>query len=187
MTVTKAHLIKSTLKATINRLIPASADFEDLLLRLQREGYKIKQGKYIFCRASDQERFTRMKTLGVDYTEEAIAVRIAGCSRPSKQPKQHDRKISLCIDIQNNIKAQENAGFAHWSKLNNLKQATRIMNFLREHGIDSYGEPESGRIAITEKRDTSVASIKETGKRIIKCSVRLGQLLVICYSMCYNI
>ena len=53
-------------KAAIDRLIPATADFEDLLLRLQREGYEIKRGKYVSCRASDQERFTRMKTLGVD-------------------------------------------------------------------------------------------------------------------------
>ena len=35
---------KAKLKATIDRLIPASADFEDLLRRLQQEGYEIKRG-----------------------------------------------------------------------------------------------------------------------------------------------
>ena len=162
---------KAKLKAAIDRLIPASADFEDLLLRLQREGYEIKRGKYISCRASDQERFTRMKTLGVDYTEEAIAARIAGRSRPSKQPKQRDGKISLLIDIQNNIKAQQNAGFAHWAKLNNLKQAARTMNFLTEHGIDSYGELESRLATLTEQRDTAHASIKEIEARIAEVSL----------------
>ena len=162
---------KAKLKVTIDRLIPASADFEDLLLRLQREGYEIKRGKYVSCRASGQERFTRMKTLGVDYTEEAITARIAGRSRPSKQPKQRDGRISLLIDIQNNIKAQENAGFAHWAKLNNLKQAAKTMNFLTEHGIDSYGELEDRLAAMTEKRDTSLASIKETEARIAELSL----------------
>ena len=162
---------KAKLKVAIDRLIPASADFEDLLLRLQREGYEIKRGKYISCQASDQERFTRMKTLGVDYTEEAIAARIAGHSRPSRQPKQRDGKISLLIDIQNNIKAQENAGFAHWAKLNNLKQAAKTMNFLTEHGIDSYGELESRLASITEKRDSAHASIKETEARIAELSL----------------
>ena len=162
---------KAKLKAAIDRLIPASADFEDLLLRLQREGYEIKRGKYVSCRASDQERFTRMKTLGADYTEETITARIAGRSRPSKQPKQRDGRISLLIDIQNNIKAQENAGFAHWAKLNNLKQAARTMNFLTEHGIDSYGELESKLAAITEKRDTAHASIKDTEARIAELSL----------------
>ena len=166
---------KAKLKAAIDRLIPASTDFEDLLLRLQREGYEVKRGKYVSCRASDQERFTRMKTLGADYTEEAITARIAGRSRPSKQPKQRDGKISLLIDIQNNIKAQENAGFAHWAKLNNLKQAARTMNFLTEHGIDSYGEMESRLAAITEKRDIAHASMKETEARIAELSLVMKQ------------
>ena len=162
---------KAKLKEAIDRLIPASADFEDLLRRLQREGYEIKRGKYVSCRASDQERFTRMKTLGVDYTEDAITARIAGRSRLSRQPKQRDGKISLLIDIQNNIKAQENAGFAHWAKLNNLKQAARTMNFLTEHGIDSYGELESRLAAVSECRDTAHASIKEIEARTAELSL----------------
>lgn len=162
---------KAKLKAAIDRLIPASADFEDLLLRLQREGYEIKRGKYVSCRASDQERFTRMKTLGVDYTEEAITARIAGRSRPSRQPKQRDGKISLLIDIQNNIKAQQNAGFAHWAKLNNLKQAARTMNFLTKHGISNYEELESRLAAVTDRRDTALASIKDTERRIAELSL----------------
>ena len=162
---------KAKLKATIDRLIPASADFEDLLRRLQQEGYEIKRGKYVSCRASDQERFTRMKTLGADYTEEAVASRIAGHSRPSRQPKQRDGKISLLIDIQDNIKAQQSAGFAHWAKLNNLKQAARTMNFLTEHGITSYGELESRLASLTERRDTAHASIKDTERRMADLSL----------------
>ena len=162
---------KAKLKAVIDRLIPTCKDFEDLLARLQREGYEIKRGKYISCRASDQERFTRMKTLGIDYTEEAITARIAGASRPSRQPKQRDGRISLLIDIQNNIKAQQSAGFTHWAKLNNLKQAARTMNFLTEHGISSYGELESRLTSLTERRDTTHTSIKDTERRMADLSL----------------
>ena len=77
---------KAKLKAAINRLIPVSSSLDDLLARLQREGYEIKRGKYVSARAPDQERFTRLKTLGADYTEEAVASRIAGGPRPSRQP-----------------------------------------------------------------------------------------------------
>ena len=162
---------KAKLKAAIDRLIPASADFEDLLCRLQREGYEIKRGKYVSCRASDQERFTRMKTLGVDYTEDAITARIAGRPRPSRQPKQREGKISLLIDIQNNIKAQENAGFAHWAKLNNLKQAARTFAWLEEHGIDNYADLESRSATVIEQRDTAHASIKEIEARTTELSL----------------
>ena len=131
---------KAKLKAVIDRLLPACSDLEELLRRLQREGYEIKRGKYISARAPDQERFTRLKTLGVDYTEEALAVRIAGRSRPSHQPKPQNGKISLLIDIQNNIKAQQSAGFTHWATIENLKRIAETSNFLTEHGIGNYEE-----------------------------------------------
>jgi len=88
---------KAKLKAAIDRLIPQVSDFEELLKRLEVEGYEIKRGKYISCRPTGQERFTRLKTLGMDYTEEAVTSRIAGGPRPSKQPMLGDQKISLLI------------------------------------------------------------------------------------------
>ena len=151
---------KAKLKAAIDRLIPSCSDFEELLGRLEREGYEIKRGKYISCRASDQERFTRMKTLGIDYTEESVTARIAGGSRPSRQPKQRDGRISLRIDIQNNLKAQQSAGFTHWAKLNNLKHAAKTMNFLTEHGIDSYALLAEKLSAITDNRNRVHTEIK---------------------------
>lgn len=158
---------KARLKAAIDRLIPVSNDLEDLLSRLQREGYEIKRGKYISCRASDQERFTRLKTLGIDYTEEAIRSRIAGGSRPSRKPKPRDDRIRLLIDIQ----SKQGAGLQHWAKLQNLKQAAKTINFITEHGIDSYEELESKLTALTDTRDRSLASIKETESRIADLSL----------------
>ena len=117
-----------------------SSSLEDLLARLQREGYEIKRGKYISARAPYQERFTRLKTLGADYTEEAVASRITGGPRPSRQPRQRSGKVSLLIDIQNNIKAQQSAGYKRWATIENLKRAAATMNFLTEHGIGSYEE-----------------------------------------------
>jgi len=69
---------KSKLKLAIDDIIPQSKDFGDFLKRLEATGHEIKRGKYISVRAPGQERFTRTKTLGVDYTEEAITKRIAG-------------------------------------------------------------------------------------------------------------
>ena len=158
---------KARLKAAIDRLIPVSNDLEDLLSRLQREGYEIKRGKYISCRASDQERFTRLKTLGVDYTEEAIRSRIDGGSRPSRKPKQRDDRIRLLIDIQ----SKQGAGLQHWAKLQNLKQAAKTVNFITEHGIGSYEELESKLASLTDTRDKALAAIKETESRIADLSL----------------
>ena len=64
----------------------------------QREKYEIKSGKYISFRAEGQERFTRSKTLGTDYTEEQIRNRIAGGKRIEFESSQ---RVSLIIDIEN--------------------------------------------------------------------------------------
>lgn len=158
---------KAKLKAAIDRLIPVCADFEDLLLRLKREGYEIKRGKYVSCQASDQERFTRLKTLGVDYTEESISARIARASRPSKKPKQRDDRIRLLMDIQ----SKQGAGLQHWAKLQNLKQAAKTLNFITEHGIDTYEELENKLAALTDQRDSALASIKAAEGRIAELAL----------------
>ena len=164
---------KAKLKAAIDRLLPACSNLEELLRRLQREGYEIKRGKYISARAPDQERFTRLKTLGMDYTEEALAARIAGRARPSRQPKQQNGKISLLIDIQNNIKAQQSAGYQRWATIENLKRAAATMNFLTEHGIGSYEELVERCDAVSIRtreilRDTEqrIADLSLLGKQI---------------------
>lgn len=162
---------KAKLKTAIDRLIPVSADMEDLLRRLQEQGYEIKRGKYISCRAPDQERFTRLKTLGADYTEEAVAARIAGSSRPSRQPKKTDKRISLLIDIQNNMKAQQSAGFKHWATIENLKQAAKTMNFITEHGIGSYEELAERCDAATAASARAKAHLRVTEQKISDLSL----------------
>ena len=71
------------------------------------------------------------------YAEEALTARIAGRPRLSRQPQQRTGKPSLLIDIQNNLKAQQSAGYKHWATIENLKRAAETLNFLTEHGIGS--------------------------------------------------
>lgn len=164
---------KAKLKAAIDRFLPACSNLEELLHRLQREGYEIKRGKYISARAPDQERFTRLKTLGVDYTEEALAARIVGRSRPSRQPKQRNGKISLLIDIQNNIKAQQSAGYRRWATIENLKRIADTSNFLTEHGIGSYEELLDRCEATTVSVARLKANLRDTGAKIDELALKI--------------
>ncbi len=84
---------KAKLKTAIDNLIPRVKDFDELLRRLQEMGYEIKQGKYISFRAAGQERFTRTKTLGAAYTEEAIKERIKGVYVAKTKTLREDKKI----------------------------------------------------------------------------------------------
>lgn len=107
-----------------------------------------------------------MKTLGVDYTEEAITARIARRSRPSRQPKQRDDRIRLLYDLQS-----KQGGLQHWAKLQNLKPAAKTFAWLEEHGIDNYADLESRSTAVMEKRDATHAAIKEIEARTAELSL----------------
>ena len=124
---------------------------------------EVKHGKYISFRAKGKERFTRGKTLGPRYTEEAIRDRI---ERRTRAPRKENRRINLLIDIQNNIKAQESKGYEHWAKLYNLKQASKTLNFLTEHNISTYEELERETEKIHASFDDVSEQIKGTEKSI---------------------
>ena len=158
---------KAKLKSTIDRLLPACTDLEYLLRRLQEEGYEIRRGKYISCRASNQERFTRLKTLGIDYTEEALAARIAGRPRPSKRPKARDGSIQRIAVIQDN----QSPGLRHWAKLQKLKEGAKTLNYLAEHGIDSYEALDNRLAELNAAVDNSLAAIKAVEARIAELNL----------------
>ena len=145
----------------------AHSSFDELLSKLQAAGYEIKPGKYISCRAPGQERFTRLKTLGADYTEEAIRERIRGKRAcPAKAPRADRGGVSLLIDIQNCIKAQESRGYEQWAKIHNLKQAAKTMNFLTEHKIEQYAELTAKIAEVTKANEQAADSLKEVEKRL---------------------
>ncbi|WP_418574961.1 hypothetical protein, partial [Hominenteromicrobium sp.] len=163
---------KGKLKIAVDALIPQVSSFKELLSKLQAAGYEIKQGKYISCRAPGQERFTRLKTLGADYTEEAIRERISGKrARAAKTPRADRGGVSLLIDIQNSIKAQESRGYEQWAKIHNLKQAAKTMNFLTEHKIEQYAELTAKIAEITAASEQAADSLKEIEKRLADMAV----------------
>ena len=157
---------KAKLKTAIDTLIPQVKDFDELLRRLQEMGYEIKQGKYISFRAAGQERFTRTKTLGAAYTEEAIKERIKGVYAAKAKTLRKDKKIRLVVDLENSIKAQQSAGYERWAKIHNLKQAAKSMNFLTENKIEYYSELESKIADIMTAHDAAAKAVKEVEQRI---------------------
>lgn len=78
--------------------------------------HEFKCGKYISCRASNQERFTRLKSLGSSYTEEAIKQRI----KTKERPFPFKKKATSYIDT-NQEKYQDNIGLKKWADKQNLK------------------------------------------------------------------
>ena len=162
---------KGKLKIAVDALIPQVSSFEELLQRLQAAGYEIKPGKYVSCRAPGQERFTRLKTLGADYTEEAVRERIAGRRTKVAKAPREQRGVSLLIDIENSIKAAQSKGYEQWAKIHNLKQAAKTMNFLTEHKIEQYADLVSRIEEMAAESGQAADALKNAEKRLADMAV----------------
>ena len=67
---------KEQILQTIDELIGSVNSLDELLQALEERRYEVKRGKYISIKAPGQQRFVRTKTLGEEYTEESLNIRI---------------------------------------------------------------------------------------------------------------
>ena len=95
---------------------------------------------------------------------------------PKAPSKNYEGRITLRIDLENNIKAQQSAGYARWAKLQNLKQAAKTINFLTEHGIEQYAELESKVAEISAANDEATAALKDVEHRLGNMAVLIKNL-----------
>ncbi len=162
---------RKKLKTAIDSAVRTSSTFDDFLLAMELEGYEIKLGKHISFRAPEQKRFVRSKSIGEDYSEEAIRRRIESESeqkefhntnivRSVQKPKQKtsyaekkpffQKRINLLVDISKNLKAQQSRGYEQALVRSNINTIVKTMNFLIEHRLttsDDFTVYEEGKQA----------------------------------------
>ena len=160
---------KQKLKQTIDRLVFTAKDYDDFLRLMQEAGYEIKTGKYISFRAEGQERFTRSKTIGENYTEERIKERIAGRTPRRNRRQTMPKGISLIGDIQDRIRLIDSKGYEHKAKLTILKEAARTLNYLTENNLLQYADLE-------KKVEDVHSSYDRTGKELKDVEARLREV-----------
>ena len=165
----KGSSYKSRLQFDIDRSIKQSVNWQDFLSKMESYGYEIKFGKHIAFRKKGQQRFTRAKTIGENYNEERIKVRILN----------KEKELGNIIDIKNIKKAKSSRGYEHWATKHNLKTAASTLIEIRDRGFNLMDELERGisRISIEKnelKREFDKLSweqkrIKEVVKHIQIC------------------
>ena len=160
---------KQKLKQTIDRLVITAKDYDDFLRLMQEAGYEIKTGKYISFRAEAQERFTRSKTIGENYTEERIKERIARRTPRRNRRQTVPKGISLIGDIQERIRLIDSKGYEYKAKLTILKEAARTLNYLTENNLLQYADLE-------KKVEDVHSSYDRTGKELKGVEARLREV-----------
>jgi len=150
---TKPPSNREKLQQIIDAALENCKDYETFISAMTAAGCEIKRGKHLAFKIPGAERFARCKSLGDDYTEEAILERLNGLRKverrqPTPTPDTAfvpfvitgQTKFGLLIDIQTKIQEGKGEGYVQWAKVYNLKQAAQTLIYLQESGIDSYDD-----------------------------------------------
>lgn len=159
---------KAKLKDAIDECIKSASSFDDFLSKMAEKNYEIKQGKFISFRAEGQERFTRSKTIGYYYQEEQIRTRIErriarklsfNAQKKIDNPYVSDKLIRNFITIDENM--EQSQGLKNWAIVQNMKNASKILNLLAEKGLESEEQLKEKIIDLYDSRLDVQDEIKE--------------------------
>ena len=123
----KGKSYKSRLQFDMDRVIQKAINWEHFLKIMEQYGYEIKFGKYIAFKQKNQQRFTRVKIIGDNYTEEKIKERI----------RNKDKEIGEFVN-------KTKYGNQDWVVHNNMQVASKILLKIRDKGFNSMEALEKG-------------------------------------------
>lgn len=123
----KGKSYKSRLQFDMDRVIQKAINWEHFLKIMEQYRYEIKFGKYIAFKQKNQQRFTRAKTIGDNYTEEKIKERI----------RNKDKEIGDFVD-------KTKYGNQDWVVHTNMQVASKILLKIRDKGFNSMEALEKG-------------------------------------------
>lgn len=134
------------------------ASFEALLELLKQAGYTIKDGKVPSLLGGNQKNFIRMDTLGENYTPEVLRAVIKGqrthIPRKRKNAISQEKKIHLAVDFESAVHSGKGPGFEKWAKRFNMKEGSKAVVYLQEHGLTTYSDLQALNEQLTHRSNT---------------------------------
>ena len=133
------------MKLVIDKTVKKAVDYDNFIDLMKRQGYEMKNDKYLSFKGIGDERFMRTDTLGTAYTEMALRKRSRGIEVPN-----HKKNIYRYKDIRmSNRKQLKYAIDDAQRKLNNYDE---FLQRLRNNEIEiKHGKYLAMRIADTQR------------------------------------
>ena len=178
---------REEIKEAINQILSEGdvKDFDELIHKLEDQGYEIKRGMHISLKGKNQKRFIRLRSLGNGYTDEDIKKILAGEMertfeenpkqefKPSRYPQKKDEhEFDLLIDIQKKLAQGKGKYYVRFAKNFNTKQVAKAVLYLKQHDIRSYD-------TLEKKVESTVATFNELSASIQKKEKRLAEIQVL--------
>lgn len=165
---------RDMLCAAIDQILTTKPkNFDEFLQQLIQLEYEVKN---LAFRKKGKERFIRLRSLGDEYSEDAIRAVISGktlhkAKNTSKQIHTQ-RDFHLLIDIHEKMAEGKSIGYERWAKKYNRKEAARTVCLLKEKGVDSYEE----LAALTEKLSARFNELSGNIKAAERRMIEIGAL-----------
>jgi len=173
---------RDKLQELIDNNISAGMVFEQFIAAMHQSGCEVKRGKYLAFKIPGADRFIRVKSIGDDYTEEALRERCLGkriIAPKVKDDNDAERKAAeytaavarkqyrptLLIDIQAKLHQAHSPGFEHYARIYNLKEVARTLIFLKGRGIGTYDELAEKTRTVTSAYNGNQERINEINSR----------------------
>jgi myo-inositol-1-phosphate synthase len=174
---TKPPSNREKLEQMIDAALENCKDYDAFIAAMIAAGCEVKRGKNLAFKIPGAERFARCKSLGADYTEEAIIERLSDNRFVALKSKTTvietfvpfvitgQTKFGLLIDIEQKIQEGKGEGYENWARIYNLKQAAKTLLYLNENGIDSYDDLVKKSAAASSDFNGRLNRIKEIETR----------------------
>lgn len=186
---------KGFLRRAITSTLEDSTSFEIFQKKLfENYGISIHESRGRFSyQLPDRNKPIRARMLGTDFEKEHIfevlsqdisarkSVNISD-EKSSKNPetKQSRNGIRLIVDIEKNIKAQQNRYYAQKVKIGNLQQMSKTLAFLQENGIGTMKELQELLSSTSADNESNRVTLKATEEKLKKVNLLIknsGQYL----------
>jgi len=148
-------------------------DFDAFLSLLAEQGFSVNKGKHLTFTHSDFKQNIRLKSLGDEYSEDAIRAIIKGqkTHTPKKRRAVWDaNRAQSIIDIQAKLAAGKGEGYRRWATVENLKRMAKTKLYMDEHGLD-YDAMSARKSELAAKEKELSAKITEAQDRIAEINV----------------
>ena len=166
---------KTKLKFELDNCIMASTDFEDFLRQCAERNiaavYNPDNTINLKFRMQGQEKFTRARTLGWYYEVPQIKRRIENFKLMKSGQLSYTPRTKIIDTSQD--KFQDAKGLERWADIQNMKEASRVLNILAAHQIGSQKELESTAITEQSHRMKIVSDLNQMQKEIDVLSDRI--------------
>lgn len=163
---------KSKLRFAIDNAIMESSNFDDFLKKLESKDIECKYTPQnvikIKFRMKGQERFARGRTLGWYYDEPQLRKRIKQYNLLKNGIS--DRTVKTNLINTNKEVFKTNKGLLRWAEVKNMKEVSRMINFLTIHNFTSEKDIEdkqtskyNDRMIIVQKLNITQHQIDDLG------------------------